>query len=232
MRKYAMPNVIYILLIMILAGLSVGSTYAYFSAIDKATSNLKVHNIDVSWRDANANDSKLTTWFDDTKTDANEAMSIAISGDSLRIGHYVEIKAKNIEGKDQSVKLKISNFGSTGAYCRIKITATYTNQEGELVECDEDKQWLQLALGDNNEEDEKTLITESGWFYSDGYYYYGSSIGNFTEIGKNTGVNVADHLYLSSTTGAELYGVSLNIVLTLDAVQSSNKAYESAWGLG
>lgn len=225
MRKYAMPKVAYILLMMILLCLSIGYTYAYFSAIDKVKGSLILHSINVSWRDGGSNDARIPTLFDNPTTNENEAMSIAITGELVR-GGYTQIKARDINNNIKNIKLKISNFGTTGAYCRIKITGTYLDKNNEQKVCEDG--WLQLALSDDDSYD---LITENGWTYYNGYYYYGADINSLTELSRNSGLTVADYLYLSSTSSADVYGATLNIVLTLEAVQSSNNAYKSVWNL-
>ena len=219
MRKYAISKSVYIIWIAILLFLSIGYTYAYFSAIDTVTTNGVVHDINVSWRDENANDALLSTWF-------NDVSSIALSSELTR-GDFVQIKALNKDTQLQEVKLKMANFGSTGAYCRIKITATYVNNSDEQKTCDDD--WFELALADGTD---KNLITDNGWFYHEGYYYYGANVNNLTELSRNSGVTVADYIKLSTDSDADIYGANISMTLTLEAVQSSNQAYKYIWGIG
>ena len=231
MRKYSIPKAVYGLLIFILICLSISYTYAYFSASDIVTGEITLNSIDVTWRNENSNMALIPTLFDDPTTeDINEALSIQIVSD-LKRGDYVQLQAKDIHGVKQDIKLNISNIGSTGAYCRIKLTGTYITKLGEEKTCEDD--WLNLALGGAN--DTKKLMTSSGWFYSDasgeGYYYYGSSINSLTELGKNSGLTLADYIFLSAESSTDMYGASLKVILTLEAVQSSNSAYKAVWGI-
>lgn len=233
MRKYSMPKVVYVLLISILLCLSINYTYAYFSSSKDVSSVITLNSIDVTWRNENANMALLPTLFDDPETeDLNEALSIQIVSE-LKRGDYVQLQAKDINDVTQDIKLNISNFGTTGAYCRIKLTGKYTTKLGEKKDCPDT--WLNLALGGDN--DTKTLMTNSGWFYSTGssdgvgYYYYGSSLSSLTELSKNSGITLADYIFLSAESNTDMYGASLTITLTLEAVQSSNNAYKSVWGI-
>ena len=219
MRKRGIPKSVYVIWITLLLFLSIGYTYAYFSALDSVTTQATVYNINVTWRDENKNDALLGTWFNDTS-------NIAITSELVR-GKFVSITATNKSSQQQNVKLKMANLGSTGAYCRIKIVATYTNNGGVEKTCEDG--WIQLAL--NTGGSTPTLITSSGWFYSNGYYYYGTNINNLTELGKNTGVTVADNIKLSETSSADIYGSTLKIVLKLEAAQKANNGYKYVWGL-
>jgi len=232
MRKYALPKAVYVILIAILLILSIDYTYAYFSASVIATGKIKLNSINVSWRDENSNMAQLPTLFDNPATsDVNEALSIQIISE-LKRGGYVQIQANDVNGVKRNIKLNISNLGTTGAYCRVRLNGTYTNKAGEQKNCEDD--WLKLALTSGAN---KKFITNSGWFYDNsaddgvGYYYYGESLNSLTELTKNTALTFADYIYLSSDSNVDMFGASLVITLTLDAVQSSNNAYKSVWGL-
>jgi len=234
MRKYALPKALYVILISLLLCLSINSTYAYFSASNLIESDITLHTIDVTWRDENSNMALFTTLFDDPSTaELNEAMSIQIISE-LRRGDYVQLQAEDINGTERNIKLNISNIGTTGAYCRMKITGKYTTKDGQEKTCKNG--WLKLALANGNN---KKFITETGWFYNDsnpqdnedGYYYYGVDINNLSELTKHSGLTVADYIYLSADSSSDIYGSSLTITLTLETVQSTYNVYKDVWGL-
>ncbi len=234
MRKYSIHKSLYTVLILVLLCLSVSYTYAYFSASTVITGKMTLHTIDVTWRNENSNMALLPSLFDKPETsDLNEALAIQITGEIKR-GDYAQIKATDINGTLQNVKLNISNTGTTGAYCRIRLAGKYTTKLGEQKTCPDE--WLNLALGGSGST--KKFITNNGWFYSTGssdgvgYYYYGTAFNSLTELGKNTGLTFADYIYLSATEdNIDMYGASLTITLTLESVQSSNSAYKTIWGI-
>ena len=228
-----MPKAVYILLISILLCLSINYTYAYFSTSRTVESVITLNSINVTWRDENSNMALFTTLYDDPNTeDLNESLSIQLIGEIKR-GDYIQLQAKDINLVTRNIKLHISNTGTTGAYCRLKITGEYTTKAGEEKTCEDG--WLQLALDEGD--GTKSFITDNGWVYSNGttdgvgYYYYGSSLSSLTTFNKNAGMTLADHLFLSAESSTDMYGVSLRITLTLEAVQSSNNAYKSVWGI-
>ena len=68
------------------------------------------------------------------------------------------------------------------------------------------------------------------------YYYYAPSgdISNLTRedvIAPGGGPAVAEYVYLDASSSAELYGKQVELTLTVEAVQASNNAYKSVWGL-
>lgn len=240
MRKYAIPKAVYGILVLILLCLSIGYTYAYFSAVDSASSTTQLGLIDISWRDNN-HFSSMQFLFDKTETDTNEAQSIAIIGE-LERGKYTEIKANNKAGTLTNVRLEASNsLGTVGAYCRIKLEASYIPLNSATpIPC---STYIKLALDTG---DEKVLITDlniadhniNGWFYDNGYYYYGTKTTdpetgkttyNLTELTAGGGQVVADYLYLDTSASSNMFGSSVSIKLTLEGVQSANNAYESIW---
>lgn len=230
MRKYAIPKVAYVLLTLILICLSIGYTYAYFSSYYNATSEVSLGQLDVKWIDSISGNA-ISTIFDKPGTATNEANSIAITGE-LERGGYAEIKANNKEGNLTKVILEIDNTSSSvDVYCRIKLTATYTPQGSNTpVNCNYD--WIQLATPNKN------VITSSGWFYDNGYYYLGAKPKNATDNttisltsiqGMYGGQVVAEYIYLSPDASASLFGSTINITLKLEAVQTTNDAYKSVW---
>ena len=114
--------------------------------------------------------------------------------------------------------------GTVGAYCRIKIDATYIPVGStEVKQCEDG--WIQLAM-------DKTLITAGDWCEYDGYYYYGSKNGTtltLTELSKKGGVDVANYLYLSPDSSIELYDATLSIIVRLEAIQTTNSAAYYEW---
>lgn len=238
MRKYAIPKVAYVILVLMLACLSIGYTYAYFSATASAKSTPTLGYIGaVVWRDATSF-GEMQGLFDAKPTDGsedvvNEAMSIAIEG-SLSRGNYTPIIATDLRGEKLTRMLEIYNKDSSiDVYCRIKITANYTPEGGTPEACDE---WIQLAITSGTG---KKLITENGWFYYKGYYYYGSPVktgetitnGNLTAINANASQQVADYLHLVPNAPASMLGSTVTMTLTLEAVQTRNDAHITAWEL-
>lgn len=217
MRKYAIPKLAYVFVVAILLILSVGTTYAYFSATHTAVGGGKMHTIDISWRDANNRNALISSRFENSN-----AIEITFSDpekNGIRRGEYNKISAVDIDDELIDIKLALANFGSAGAYCRIKIDASYVTKSGEQKTCSDG--WVQLALNG-------TLITNSGWVFEDGYYYYktGSAL---TTIASRTSISVADNLYLSTDASADIMGSQLTIMLTVEAVQNTHNAHTSVW---
>lgn len=236
MRKYSIPKIMYVLLILMIASLSIGSTYAYFSAIATANGTLSMGKIEIEWVDNNKNATIKYLFDDNTTEDTNEALSISISG-RLKRGDYTQILSKDSEGNDVPIKLEISNAnGLVSAYCRMKITATYKQIDGTVTPCS--NEWLQLALADEDDPNNKTFITnlDNGWVFNeyDKYYYYGivsNDVYILRELEAGAGQLVADYLYLSSDVPSSLLGSEMHIILTLEAVQTANNAYKTLWNL-
>ena len=230
MRKYAIPKYIYIGVALMLIILSVGYTYAYFSAIATANADITLGKIDIVWRDANYSAS-LSSLFEDSNT-------ITISS-TLKRGGYVPLKSViekgDQKGTEVDLRLQISNVnGTVGAYCRLKITATYqaTDQQGnavgEVFTCEDGL--VKLALDD-------TFITDidvNGWVFQDGYYYYGYQDGDelkLNTLAKLQAQLVANQIYLSPDVDATIFGAKAKITLTLEGVQTTHEAYKSVWEL-
>lgn len=231
MRKYAMPKVAYVLLVSILICLSIGYTYAYFSTHIEATSNVVLGKINVVWSDYES-DARIPSLFDDPT-------SIRIDGE-LKRGEYTTIKARtkdDDENESSNIVLAMSNVGANvGAYCRIKLTATYTPKGSSTpINCDAD--WIQLVYSSKSS---NKLITETDWFYYEGYYYYGEQLTSksgavvsrtLTELERSSTIAIANSLYLSTDASPAMFGASVNIVLTLEGVQTTNEAYRQVWEL-
>lgn len=241
MRKYAIPKVVYVLLIALLSCLSIGYTYAYFSNTALANSNVSMGKINVIWTDSAQNGKPITDVF------ANTA-SIPLTGE-LKRGEYTPLTALDKNGDSKTVKLQIYNYMGTnpeapeatvGAYCRLKINATYTPEGG--TETEFSQEWIKLSLNINSND---IFITElaryqyRGWVYLDGYYYFGQTTTNF-ETGKDYiqlhqlsvggGQLVADKIYLSPQATSVLFGAEVKITLTLEGIQTTNGAYNTKWG--
>jgi len=240
MRKHlSLVNACMVIMAILLC-FSIGYTYAYFSAIKVVTGDAKVARIDVSWRDANNNDAGIVNTFDNsTTTTVNEALAIDIKGE-LRRGGFIEIKEEGKTDAQPGLKLKIANItGTVGAYCRVKIDVKYTPKNTTTVKtCPVG--WIQLALdNDLTDTTDPELITDSGnWCLYNDYYYYGeltTSGGtptlDLTALAAKSGVDVANFIYLSQDADADIFGASLSITLTLEAVQTTHDAYKSVWNL-
>lgn len=255
MRKYAIPKVLYIFLATILLCLSVGYTYAYFSAIHTASSTVSLGKVNVIWRDANML-APIQQVYDDSTTDkVNEAMSIQIMATPpsdldeeelenyvetpavIKRGEYLKIRAKNYEDNVEDVLLEIYNGGTISTYCRIKVKATYIPENStEEKDCGDD--WFKLALWDG---EDYVFITdfpydENTWVFneSDGYYYHGTKAGdtyNLIPLDARLSKNVADYIYLSETADSEILGAEVSIVLILEGIQTTNDAYIHEWDI-
>ena len=222
MRKFAIPKYLYMLLIVVLGVLSIGYTYAYFSSTYQASTNLQLGKIGIVWRDSVAN-----------KVINNGANSISIMAEKLDTGEFSKIQAPTEDQsstRDSSLALLNQN-ATVPIYCRIKIDATYIPKgESQPIECGE--QWIQLAYNDGSTNSK--LITNSGWFYDNGYYYYGRDNGvtkTLTALNVNSGTIVANRIYLAPDVDAEIYGGEVSIILTCEAVQTTNNAYQAVWGV-
>lgn len=243
MRKYLIPKITYVITLLLITCLSIGYTYAYFSAIDYAESNVTLGKINMVWRDYNSNFAEMETLFNNKPTEGedivNEAMSIQVKG-SLKRGNFTEIIATDVKGNEAARLLEVANVNNdsngVGAYCRIKIDATYTI-DGAAPEICEDG-WIQLALKTGTSDPK--LITSNGWFFYNGYYYYGKQTadtdGNVVSrelksVASGESRTVANRLYLSSDSPANMLGAKVEIILTLEGVQDSNDAYKSEWGI-
>ena len=240
MRKYLIPKVTYVIALLLLTCLSIGYTYAYFSGIAYAESNVTLGKINMVWRDFNSNWAGMDTLFNikpaEGEDGVNEAMSIKVKG-SLKRGNFTDIIATDINNKEASRLLEVANINDddgVGAYCRIKISATYTIEDAEPETCEDG--WIQLALKMGN--NDPKLITSNGWFFYNGYYYYGKQTtdpdGNVTKrqltsLSSGGGLALANYLYLSSDSPASMLGAKVEIILTLEGVQDSHGAYKSAW---
>lgn len=221
MRKYAISKVAYISLILILISLCIGYTYAYFSAYYDRPAELEMGYVNVIWTDG-------------SYAINNGDNSISIGANNLSSDSYSKILALNDDNSTEEIDLWIENTDATvPAYCRIKIEASYTPSDaGESKPCGE--QWIQLAY--KGENSNPILLTSRGWFYHNGYYYYGNtSTKALTEFWIEGGIDtilIADHLYLSPTANADIFGSQVSITLTVEAIQTTNGAVSDPAGWG
>ena len=220
MRKFAIPKFIYVLVVFVLGILSIGYTYAYFSSTHQASANLELGKIGLVWRD-NAVDKVIN----------NGANSISITAEELDAGEFSKIQAPTQDQSSMrdSILALLNNDATVPIYCRVKIEASYTpRDETEPVECG--SQWVQLAYDSGN--GNAKLISNNGWFYDDGYYYYGNgSTKKLQAINAKNGIIVANRIYLSPDVDADVYGGAMSITLIGEAVQTTNNAYQSVWGV-
>lgn len=223
MRKYRIPKALYICLISILVCLSVGYTYAYFSANSSATGKATINVVDVDWGNKNGN-SVLTSQFADTNT-------ITLVN-QLKRGKATKIQCTDKSGNPRDVYLTMRNEnGNVDVYCRIKIEATYINKQGQEVDF---SQYLRLVNNVGTAETPTYVDIASGatayWTYENGYYYYKTaSTGKMKTVYVGDMINVAEYIFLDSASSVDMYGADVNIKLTLQAVQSSHDAYTSEW---
>lgn len=253
-----MPKVLYVFIACVLLCLSVGYTYAYFSAVHTASSAVSLGKVNMMWRDGNLF-APIQQIYNNPETDGvNEAMSIQImavppSGlteeeledyvdvpADVKRGDYLKIRALNYEDIVSDVMLEMYNNGSVETYCRIKIDATYTPQGGsDEIPCGND--WFKLAMWDG---DDYVFITDfvydennpNAWVFNetDGYYYFGTESGgtySLIPLGVRRSKNVADYIHLSNTADASILGASIRINITLEGIQTTNNAYIQEWGI-
>lgn len=220
MRKFAIPKSIYLVLVLLLGILSAGYTYAYFSSTQQAAAILELGKLDLVWRDKSIN--AIINNGDD---------SISVSAQELSAGEFSKIQASTQEQNSmRDLILELVNIDATvPIYCRIQINATYI-PKGETDSFDCDEQWIQLAYDDGA--GIPKLISDKGWFYDEGYYYYGDgSTKTLNTIEATKEVIVANYLYLSSNVDVDVYGGTISISLIAEAVQTTNNAYQSVWGV-
>lgn len=244
MRKYAISKFAYILLVAILISLSIGYTYAYFSAQTRATAKPTLGKISILWRDFEE-EAYFTSWFDDVS---------AIKIDSnlkLQRGDYTPIKGvlpkEDEDAADEYINLSLgmSNIDATvDAYCRIQIVAKYTPKNTSTVK-DCTPGWVQLALNSavitqKVENQQANTTTEKGWFEHNGYYYYGTATkdsegdiisATLKSLPATETMPIANQLYLAGDAGNEILGSSMSITLILEGVQTTNNAYQAVWGV-
>ena len=221
MRKYSLSYAVCALMAILLM-FSLGYTYAYFSATKAVTGNVSLHNVGVQWENGDFElDAPIATLFDDPT-------QIVVKS-TLSRGTHCPITAETKTEGDIDVILAMRNTGSTPINCRIKINATYVTKNGETKTCGD--QWIKLALSDEYDPSSITFITDNGWVYHNGYYYYGSSTSSLTDVNAGRSVPVADRLYLDPTSNADMYGASVSISIVIEAVQAEHDAYKSEWGL-
>ena len=207
MRKFSIPIIMYVISIAMLLTLSIGQTYAYFSAIKTASGSVGMADVSMVWRDGNTM-SPLDTIFDDVN-------SIVVSS-NLKRSEYTQIQGLQ-NSTIQNITLLIQSTSSIDVYCRVKLTATYIS-DGETKDCSE-----YILLAYNGSE-----ITSTGsWKLEDGYYYYKGT--NLTAISSGSAVRLANQFYLSPNSDADIFGKQISIQLTAQMVQASNNAEQFEW---
>lgn len=190
---------------------SIGYTYAYFSQKASATANLGVYKTEIKW-------------LDESYSAVGDGNTIALKS-HLKRGAYTQIQ--NAE-KSTPMTLHLNYIEETASlpsYCRIKLTATYTNSANQTKDC---SQYITLA---NLEGSTYTkLQDEDNWSYENGYYYYKDSTG-LIKLNNEDVVFVAEYLYLDGDISADVFGASVTITLTAEVAQSANDGYKSVWGI-
>lgn len=245
MRKYAIPKFMYIIVSAILLCFSFGYTYAYFSATAMVESTLKMNRVTVNWVHLNAGGQ--TQSIDSLSVYNND--NVVVLTNDLKHGVYVQMQAQtyktvtNEETKETTkvpnvdeggnnvttnVKLGIRNNGDVAIYCRIKLTATYIADGGEKEDI---SSYVKLATYNSGTAKYVFVEDQSSWFINEGYYYYGTTIKNLTQIDASGYIAFANYVYLDPAASTELYGKQVSVTLSLEAVQFEHEAYGSAWGL-
>ena len=211
MRKYKMPKILYAMLAIVLLVLAVDYTYAYFSANTTASGTLGMADISVKWMQSYypSTDSEFPEYADLPESSVG---IIDISENELKRSAYTNIK---YAGND--ITLMLSASIETPIYCRLKLDASYikttTNGEqvtNETVDC---SAYIKLAL--NN----ILLENSTNWKFENGYYYYKTG-STLNKISTNTIFDIANQLYLDSSSSSEIYGKELTIKLKADIVQA------------
>ncbi len=222
MRKYVLPKYLYIILIVIVCALSVGYTFAYFSATTIASGSLGVDKVYVSWLDSNgANISMLSNKVD-------SIASIALVN-PLKMGNWTQIQCQTTSGEEE-VHLTIGlmnndgTWGDVNAYYRMKIKATYTI-DGNTNDL---SSYIKLGYKDNGAADSVpvTEITGRGWKLDadDGYYYRKDAGGNMLTLTPGGSTAVANYIYLDDEVGVDLFGATVSISIIAEAIQATNGA--------
>lgn len=239
MRKYHAPKLAYIFISAILLCFSFGYTYAYFSANAVVEATSKTNRASVAWYHIKPDNSD--TDVDGLKIySSNNTVTLT---NSLRHGQYSAIQAQvyktvtsqgqtTIEPEtgsggtpvSQNVKLAVKNTGDVSIYCRVKLSASYKDANDNTIDISEH---LRLVVYLNSE----YVYSEDTdyWAYSNGYYYLGESSSSLTKITKNNYVVLADYVYLSPNASADLYGKSISVTITVDAVQSDHITSQDMW---
>lgn len=230
MRKYTIPRFAYVLLVLLLATLSFGYTYAYFSSYYDTHIGANMGVIGMEWWDSSIN-AKIN----------NGNSSISVNAQTFTSGEFSQIIAPDVNDatKTRQSTLQIKNVNTDNGlpaptvdvFCRISITGTYTPAGStEVKNCGAD--WIQPAYKGTSST--AKLLTQTGnWVYDNGYYYLGTALNvdSLISVPANQYVIVADHLYLSPDADADIFGASVTITIRVDALQTTNKAYQTLWGV-
>ena len=81
---------------------------------------------------------------------------------------------------------------------------------------------------------------QSSRYKADGYYYFGTKTTDeqtqtttitLREVPAGEGREMADYIYLSEDADPEILGSSVNIILTLEGIQTKNNAHQTEWGI-
>lgn len=240
MRKYSIPKCLYIFVSAILLCFSFGYTYAYFSAQDVVSGNAAIYSVDVSWINLSTSSeiagSNLYPNNSDTITLANNLVRGAYT--HMQSPTYdnngAVVKDNNGNVKLQNVNAAIQNNSQIPIYCRVKLVASYVDASSQTVDI---TQYVKLGYY-SEEAGEPEFITTNSWVYDNttGYYYYAptGNISNLAEqdaIQPSNGCAVAEYIYLDPSSSTVLYGKDINMTLSVEAVQASNNAYKSVWGI-
>ena len=226
MRKYTMPKAAYISLVLLLISLCVGYTYAYFSAFYERPAQLELGYVSVVWYDQNY------TLINGTNN------VISVGAEKLSSDGFSKILALGEGNETRNLTLRIGNKpegdkATVASYCRIKIDASYTPSGSDTSKPCGD-QWIQLAYKGSGTSIK--LLTQNGWFYHDGYYYWGNGttkqLSEFWIASGERTVNIADYLYLAPTVDADVFGSSISIKLKVEAIQTTNGAVSDPGGWG
>lgn len=205
MRRYKIPVIMYVLLVVVLLGLGVGQTYAYFSAKAEAEGKLGLNTVTVQWYNTANGLAEISS-----------GSTITVSGE-LKRGQYTAIQ----DASAKNITLTIRSGANIEVYCRVKLTATYTSNN-QLKDC---SQYIVLAHNGTK----LTDVANTNWEYEDGYYYYkDTALKSIPPTTGNT-ATLANQFYLSPDSSLDIYGKDITITLTAQLVQASHNANEYEW---
>ncbi|HOB29460.1 MAG TPA: TasA family protein [Bacillota bacterium] len=121
-------------------------------------------------------------------------------------------------GDTTKKEVSIKNEGTKCAYVRVKLIPTWGDKvNGDFV-ADAGLPTTNVALNWN---------TTDWMLHTDGYYYYKSTL----PAGEETPLLLESVTLVGSSTGNEYQGKVLRIEVQADAVQCTNDAYKSVWGM-
>ncbi len=145
-------------------------------------------------------------WFTDEKTVDNKFTAGTVKIEINEHG-FEDITNWN-PGDTTDKKVSIKSLGSKKSYIRVALTP----------------EWIDTDLPTSNVQ---LNINTTDWVYENGWYYY----KNIVNENQETELLLNSVTLVGSATGNEYQGKTLKINVKAEAVQASNNAYQTTWGL-